>query len=293
MADHTAKNIPGHLVARAVRAALLEDIGPGDLTSDALVPPDRMARARVTAGESLIVAGLSAARLAFLQLDPKTRFPGGVGDGDAVAAGDRLLEVEATGRAILSAERTALNFLGRLSGIASLTRRCVSAVDGTPALIYDTRKTTPGWRPLEREAVRLGGGLNHRFGLFDAVLIKDNHLALAGDAAESVRRARKHHGTSVTVEVELEDLTQLETVFDAGCDVVLLDNMPPDLLQEAVRRRDAWSSTHAGRQVLLEASGRITVANVRTYAETGVDRISLGSLTHSAPSSDIRLEMET
>ena len=292
MADHTPTDIPDHLVARAVRAALLEDIGPGDLTSDALVPPDRISRARLEAGEPLTVAGLSAARLAFLQLDPKTRFPGGVGDGETLAAGDSLLEVEATTRAILSAERTALNFVGRLSGIATLTRRCVSAVEGTQALIYDTRKTTPGWRPLEREAVRLGGGRNHRFGLFDGVLIKDNHLVLAGDAAESVRLARKHHGPSVMVEVELEELTQLEEVFGAGCDIVLLDNMPPDLLQEAVRRRDAWSSTHARQRVLLEASGGITVANVRTYAETGVDRISLGSLTHSAPSSNIHLEME-
>ena len=281
-------NLPIHLVARAVREALLEDIGPSDLTTESVVPPGTRARASITAGTDLVVAGIEAATLCFLCLDPLARFPCTAPPGATIAAGGIILSVEAEAAAILAAERTALNFLGRLCGIATLTRRCVALVQGTRASIYDTRKTTPGLRLLERNAVAMGGGRNHRFGLHDAILIKDNHLRLAGGVEAAVTAARARHpqsrGSRPVIEVEIDRLEDLAAAIDAGADIVLLDNMTPAQVGMAV-------SAAAGR-IVLEASGGITFSNLTDFAATGVDRISLGALTHSAPASDVGLWIE-
>src|SRR5678816_28264 len=229
------RNLPEGLVARLVRTALLEDLGPGDLTCEALISDDLKAFGVISAGSPLILAGMEAAQQAFRALDPEVVFGRVARPGDSLAAGATILEVEGNAAAILAAERTALNFLARLSGIATLTRRCVSAVAATGAAIYDTRKTTPGLRLLEKDAVRLGGGMNHRFGLFDAVLIKDNHLVLSGGPGAAVRKARALHGDHVTVEVEVETLEGLDEALEAGADIVLLDNMTVQMVEQAVR----------------------------------------------------------
>lgn len=281
------RSLPMNLVARIVREALLEDLGPGDLTSEALVDPALEARAVIVAREPLVVAGLEPASLAFRMLDPEVRLSQAARPGDRLESGTAILEVRGNARAVLGAERTALNFLGRLSGIASITRRCVEAVRGTRARIYDTRKTTPGHRVLERDAVALGGGHNHRWGLWDAVLIKDNHLVLHGGPAEAVAAARARHGTRVVVEVEIERLEDLEPAIRAGVDIVLLDNFTIEAAGKAAR-----IAADSGKDgVLLEASGGINLENIAGYAAAGVDRISLGLITHSAPSSDVSLEM--
>lgn len=279
---------PVHLVARLVREALLEDLGPGDLTCRAVVPPGTKARGVITAGAPLVPAGLQAARLAFLSLDPSASFPRQCVEGLPAPAGAELLEVVGDASAILSAERTALNFLGRLSGIATLTRRCVEAVAGTSAEILDTRKTTPGLRLLERRAVELGGGRNHRFGLFDMILIKDNHVPFAGGVGAAVRAAVSSlagdaAGPAPGIEVEVDDLDTIEEAIEAGAGIVLLDNMSPADAAEAVRR--------ARGRVMLEASGGITLDTIRLYAEAGVARISVGALTHSAPAADVSLSL--
>ncbi len=279
-------SLPMNLVAREVRIALMEDIGPGDLTCRSIGIRGSRASALLLAGEDLVVAGLEPARMAFQLLDPEARIFDRAASGASLAAGEIILEIEGRAASLLSAERTALNFLGRLSGIATLTRRCVDAVQGTGVAIYDTRKTTPARRILEREAVRLGGGRNHRFGLWDAVLIKDNHLAIVGGIAEAVRRAREYLGPRATIEVEVETLEGLEEAIAAGADIALLDNMPLPAVAEAVRR---VSSRKEG--LLLEASGGISLENIRAYAETGVERISLGMLTHSAPACDVSMEI--
>lgn len=269
-----------------VEAALAEDLGrAGDITSAAVVPPDTPAEARLRARRPGRVAGLPVAVEAFRQLDPRAIVDLGAADGDAVEAGHTVLTVRGDARALLAAERTALNFLGRLCGIATTTADVVERIAGTGARVVGTRKTTPLLRALEKHAVRCGGGSSHRFGLDDAILIKDNHIAIAGSAAEAVRRARKSCGHLVKVEVELDDLGELETVLDLGADVVLLDNMAPATLRKAVAiNRDR------GRPALLEASGGISPANARQVAETGVDVLSLGWLTHSAPSLDLGLD---
>lgn len=267
-------------IARFIR----EDVGEGDVTTNAVVPEDAQGKARIEAREELVVAGLDAARLCFEEAGPGTTWTGLVADGDAVGPGDVLARLEGSLATILVGERTALNLLGRLSGIATLTRAFVDAIAGTATEIVDTRKTTPGLRSLEKYAVRTGGGFNHRFGLYDAVLIKDNHLRAAGGVAEAVQAARNRAPAGLVVQVEVTDLSELDEAVSAGADAILLDNMSPDMVRSAVQRT-------AGR-ALLEASGGMTLANVRSYAETGVDRISIGALTHSAPAVDVALEVE-
>jgi len=278
--------VPDHLLARLVRSALVEDLGPGDLTTRAVVPAGARAHATIAGAAPMVVAGMKAARLAFSILDPAAVFSHAAPDGSSLSGPGTLLVVEGDAGAILSAERTALNFLGRLSGIATLTRRCVEAVAGTGAVVLDTRKTTPGLRPLEKEAVLVGGGRNHRFGLYDAVLIKDNHLVLAGGPGAAVRQARALYGATVPIEVEVEDLAGLDEALAAGADIVLLDNMPVPMVAEAVERR-----RRSGARAELEVSGGITLQNIAAYARAGVSRISLGALTHSAPAADVGLSL--
>ncbi len=273
------------LVAESVvRAALLEDIGHGgDLTTDAIVDPQRQATARIVARQSGIVAGLPFALIAFRMLDPETSVETRVGEGERVEPGSVVAEIEARARAILTGERTALNLLCRLSGIATATRTLVDLVAGTHAKIADTRKTTPGLRALERYAVACGGGSNHRFGLDDAVLIKDNHLVIAGSARAAIDGTRARVGHTIKIEIEVDNLDQLREALAAPIDAVLLDNMTPAQLAEAVRIVD--------KRVVIEASGGVTQANVVEIARTGVDVISVGWLTHSAPALDFSLEM--
>ncbi len=269
-----------------VRAALREDVGPGDWTTLWTVPPEVRARGRISAEEEGIICGLKAAELAFGEVDPRIAFRPELRDGDRVRPGDVIAEAEGPARGMLTAERTALNFLQRLSGIATLTARYVEAVRGTGAKILDTRKTTPGWRPLEKYAVRCGGGENHRMGLYDMVLIKDNHIALAGGIAEAVRRVRERMGTDkLKVEVEVRTLEELEEALASGVDRVLLDNMSPEEVKEAVR------FVRSRGEVEVEASGGISLENVRAYAEAGVDYISVGALTHSADALDISMDI--
>ncbi len=268
-----------------VRAALLEDVGRGgDLTTDAIVDAERSAKARIVARESGVVAGAPIAGLAFAMLDDAAEYVVRTGDGERVAAGETVAEISGRARAILTAERTALNLLCRLSGIATATRALVDLVAGTHARIADTRKTTPGLRSLEKYAVVCGGGVNHRFGLDDAVLIKDNHLALAGSIRAAVEAVRARTGHTVKIEVEVDTLEQLRDALAEPIDAVLLDNMTPAQLTEAVAL--------AGGRVLTEASGGVSAANVAAIAASGVDLISVGRLTHSAPALDLGLDVE-
>lgn len=268
-----------------VRAALAEDLGTaGDLTSDAVVPPDVRARACLRARKAGRVAGLDAALAAFRQLDPSVELTVLAPDGSDVEPGGVLAEVRGAAREMLSAERTALNLLGHLSGIATATRGIVRAIAGTAAQVVCTRKTTPLLRALEKYAVRVGGGANHRFGLHDAVLIKDNHRLIAGSAAAAVERARRHAGHLVKIEVEVDELDELEALMELGVDAVLLDNMSPDELRRAV-------DVVAGR-ALTEASGGITPETAPAIAQSGVDLLSVGWLTHSASVLDIGFDFE-
>ncbi|MGH7022611.1 MAG: carboxylating nicotinate-nucleotide diphosphorylase [Caulobacteraceae bacterium] len=271
------------LIEPIVRAALAEDLGrAGDITSNACIAPEARLAAAFTARQDGVLAGIDCARLAMALLDPNARFDALLADGAQVTAGQVIARTEANARALLAAERTALNLICRLSGIASLTARFVAETRGTRARIVDTRKTTPGLRALEKYAVRCGGGANHRFGLDDAILIKDNHVAACGGVAEAVRRARASVGHMVRIEVEIDRLDQLDEALDEGPDIVMLDNFPLGDMAEAVRRT-------AGR-ALLEASGGVSLASVRAIAGTGVDLISVGALTHSAPILDIGLD---
>jgi len=275
------------LVAESiVRAALLEDIGHGgDLTTDAIVGSDIRSRARIVSRRRGVIAGLPFAALAFQLLDPQVEIAARTGEGERIDVDGIVAEISGRARAILTGERTALNLLGRLSGIATATATLVDLVAGTRAKIADTRKTTPGLRALERYAVVCGGGSNHRFGLDDAVLIKDNHLALAGSVRAAVTAARAHAGHTIKIEVEVDNLEQLREALAQPIDAVLLDNMTPAQLAQAVQIVD-------GRAV-TEASGGVTEANVAEIARTGVDIISVGWLTHSAPALDLTLEMAT
>ena len=290
-----------------VRLAVREDLDRfHDWTTVALVPPDAVGRAALVCREPLVVAAMRAAELALAEMDARVAWEPHVADGATAQAGTTLAVISGPARSLLTTERIALNLLGRLCGIASLTRRYVDAVAGTKARIYDTRKTTPGWRRLEKYAVRQGGGHNHRTGLFDAVLIKDNHLAFGqqGDSTarfspgEAVTRAREFLADMATglprgtppldkliIEVEVDSLEQLANVLPANPDIVLLDNMSPAMLAEAVAVRD-----RAGSQAELEASGGVNLDTVRGIADSGVDRISVGRLTHSAVSYDIGLD---
>jgi nicotinate-nucleotide pyrophosphorylase (carboxylating) len=266
-----------------VRAALAEDLGrAGDITAQACVPGDARLSAVFAARKPGVISGIACARLAVCELDPSAEFRTLVDDGGLVAAGGKLAWVECNARALLSAERTGLNLLGRLSGIATLTRAYVDAVEGTGARIVDTRKTTPGLRALEKYAVRCGGGVNHRFGLDDAILIKDNHVAACGSVGEAVRRAKAFAGHLTKVEVEVDSLAQLDEALAEAPDVIMLDNFALADLIEAVRR--------TGGRIPLEASGGVSLETVRAIAETGVDVISVGALTHSVSVLDIGLD---
>jgi nicotinate-nucleotide pyrophosphorylase (carboxylating) len=272
-------------IAALVRAALDEDRAFDDITSIATVVSSRHARARLVARSAGVLSGVPLALAAFHQLDHKVEIRVDAEDGVPVKRGETVLHISGSARGVLSAERVALNFLQRLSGVASLTAKYVAAVKGTDAAILDTRKTTPGWRSLEKYAVRCGGGTNHRASLADAVLIKDNHLASCdGDVAVAVRRARSHAPKAMLVQVECDSVAQAKAAIKAGADALLLDNMPNHALKECV-------SLAAGR-CWTEASGGVTLETVRAIAETGVDRISIGALTHSAPSLDLALDFE-
>jgi len=277
--------LPIILIEPLVRAALLEDLGrAGDITSDAIAPADFKASALLVARQSGLVAGLDLAALAFRLIDDRVEIDRLRRDGDAVAPGEAVAEIRGPARAILTAERTALNFLCRLSGIASATASIVAAIAGEKARIVCTRKTTPGLRAIEKYAVRAGGGANHRFGLDDAVLIKDNHIAVAGGVATAIERARAGVGHLVKIEVEVDTLSQLEEALTVGVDAVLLDNMTIEQLRRAV-------DMVAGRAI-TEASGRVTPETARAIAATGVDLISIGWLTHSAPILDLGLDFD-
>jgi nicotinate-nucleotide pyrophosphorylase (carboxylating) len=274
---------PALLVEPQVRAALEEDLGrAGDITSQLTIAEDARAAARLVARKPGRIAGLVAAEIAFRLVDPELAFAVSVPDGADAASGDVLATITGRARSLLTAERVALNFLGPLSGTATATAALVRAVEGTKARIACTRKTLPGLRLLQKYAVRCGGGFNHRFGLDDAAMVKDNHIAAAGGITPALERLRAGLGHMVKIEVEVDSLEQLEEALAAGADVVLLDNMGPDELRRAV-------ALAKGRAV-LEASGNVTLQSVRAIAETGVDYISSGALTHSAANLDIGLD---
>ncbi|NKJ37712.1 carboxylating nicotinate-nucleotide diphosphorylase [Rhizobium sp. SG570] len=278
--------LPRLIVEPLVRNALLEDLGlAGDVTSAAVIPATHRSRVAMVTRQPGVVAGLDASELAFQLVDPGITMTRHMPDGTKVEAGEVIATIEGPSRGLLTAERTALNFLGHLSGIASVTGGIVEAIAGTKALIVCTRKTTPGLRALEKYAVRAGGGTNHRFALYDAVLIKDNHVAIAGGVVEAIRRAKAGVGHMVKIEVEVDTLEQLREAMAEGVDAVLLDNMAPDQLRKAV-------DIVAGRAI-TEASGRITPATAAAIAASGVDLISVGWLTHSAPTLDIGLDWKS
>jgi nicotinate-nucleotide pyrophosphorylase (carboxylating) len=267
-----------------VHRALAEDLGDaGDITTVSCIEPGALIEAHIVARASGVVAGLTVAREVFRALDPRMEWDAQRIDGDAVEVGSVLVRLQGSARAILAGERTALNLIGRLSGVATATHQLVMRVDGTGARIVDTRKTTPGLRALEKDAVRAGGGHNHRFGLYDAVLIKDNHIAACGGMRRALDLVRGAVGHMVAVEVEVDTLEQLDELLDVGADAVLLDNMPPETLRKAVEK--------VGGRMATEASGNITAASVREVAETGVDYISVGWITHSAPALDVALDV--
>jgi len=272
------------LIEPIVRAALIEDLGrAGDITTEAIVPRGAVAEAEIVARQPGVLAGLDAALLAFELADPGLRIERRRADGAGIARGEVVAHITGSARGVLAAERTALNFLCRMSGIATATRRLADAIAGTKAKIICTRKTTPGLRVLEKEAVRLGGGANHRFGLDDAMLIKDNHIAIAGGVRPALERARRHAGHLVKIELEVDTLDQLAEALEVGVDAVLLDNMTPQTMRRAVEMVD-------GRAV-TEASGRITVETAAEIAATGVDLVSSGWITHSAPILDLGLDI--
>ena len=265
----------------ALRAWLREDLGQGDLTSLLVVPEDIEGEAVILAKEGGVLAGLWVAERVFALADPRTAFAPLVAEGARVAEGTEVARVRGPLRGILAGERLALNLLQRLSGIATLTRAYVEALAGTKAQILDTRKTTPGLRALEKYAVRVGGGRNHRYGLVDGILIKENHVRAAGGVGEAVRRAKARAPHYLKVEVEVRDLAELEEALEAGADLILLDNFPLEALREAVRR--------VGGRVPLEASGNMTLERAKAAAEAGVDYVSVGALTHSAKALDLSL----
>jgi nicotinate-nucleotide pyrophosphorylase (carboxylating) len=273
------------LIQELAARFVAEDVGRGDRTTEAVVAADANGAARIEARGPALVAGLDVAEACFVAAGGEVEWHAKVRDGDRVDSGAILARVSGRTRTILTGERTALNLLARLSGVATLTRRFVDAAGPTSAHIVDTRKTTPGLRVLEKYAVRVGGGFNHRFGLDDGILIKDNHIAAAGGVTEAVRRARASATHNLKIEVEVADLADLDDALAAGADAVLLDNMTPALVSEAV--------TRAGGKVLLEASGGVSLDNVAEYAAVGVDLVSVGALTHSAPAVDVALEMES
>jgi nicotinate-nucleotide pyrophosphorylase (carboxylating) len=267
-----------------LEAAIAEDLGSGDITSQITFGPSETATARIEARQALVVCGLPIATAVFEHVDPALENEALRTEGACAAPYDRLLLVRGPIRSLLAAERTALNFLGRLAGIASHTRRFVEAIAGTRARIVDTRKTLPGWRALDKYAVAIGGGTNHRMGLYDGILLKDNHIAAAGGIETAVARALSEAPPGLRVQVEVQSEDEARAAIAAGADFLLLDNMTPDETARIVER--------CGELAELESSGGITLENVRAYAEAGVHRISIGALTHSAPNADVSLEIE-
>ena len=271
------------IIDRLIDLALEEDLGPGDVTTRALVPPELMGEAQIRAKEPLVVAGLPVAARVFARLDPVLTFDPQAADGQEVTGGQVLARLTGPVASILTGERVALNFLQHLSGIATFTRQIAAKLSGSTTALMDTRKTTPGWRVLEKYAVRLGGGRNHRFGLYDGVLIKNNHLTAVGSVTAAVRRARTQAHHLLKIEVEVTDLAGLEEALNAGADLILLDNMDNPTLKQAVELT-------RGRAI-LEASGAMTKERLPQVAATGVNFISMGALTHSAPAVDIHLRL--
>ncbi len=277
-------SLPQIILEDLVRRTLLEDLGHGhDATSEALIPAERSGKLVMKARQPGILAGIDLSQTAFRLMDADLQITPHIKDGASLAPGSDILTVEGPARAILSAERTALNFMTHLSGIATETGRYVAETEGTKAAIVCTRKTLPGLRAVQKYAVRMGGGKNHRFGLDDGILIKDNHVALAGGVGPAIEQARRHAGHMIKIEIEVDELGQLEEALAHKIDAVLLDNMTPNMLRQAVEMID-------GRAV-AEASGGITLATVRAVAESGVDLISVGALTHSVTSLDIGLDI--
>ena len=269
-------------IDRIIEAALKEDMPNGDITSESLIPAESISRAIFLAKEDGVLAGIDVAARVFWKIDPKIVFKKDVEDGSAIKAGDTLAQLEGSSISLLKGERTALNFLQRMSGIATLTQRFVRTLEGSKTKILDTRKTTPSLRTLEKYAVTMGGGTNHRLNLSDMVLIKDNHLKIVGSIAEAVKRARDRVGRGIKIEVETTSLEEVKEAVHAGADMIMLDNMAPDKMREVVR----WVK---GR-VPLEASGNVTLSTLKEISASGVDFISVGELTHSYRSLDISLE---
>lgn len=272
------------LIREVVAAALAEDIGPGDITSELCIPADSRARGQLVAKQEGVLAGLEVAKECFQQVSAAVSFEARKQAGQTFDAGEVLAEVTGPARALLAAERTALNFLQRLCGIATLTHKFVEAIQDSKAVIVDTRKTTPGLRALEKAAVRAGGGQNHRFALHDAILIKDNHIRIAGGVKPAVEATRQGAPAQLKIEVETTTLQQVQEALAAGADIIMLDNMDRETMRQAVEI--------IGEQALTEASGGVTLDNVAQVAATGVDLISVGRLTHSAPAIDISLELQ-
>jgi nicotinate-nucleotide pyrophosphorylase (carboxylating) len=270
-------------VDRLIDMALAEDIGPGDITTLHTIAPDADGRAVIVAKEDLVIAGLDVARRVFERLDGRVRFASEYADGDSVTRGRTVVELSGPLAALLTGERTALNFLQRLSGIATHVRACVAILEGTGTRLLDTRKTTPGWRALEKYAVRAGGGTNHRMGLYDAVLIKDNHIAGAGGITAAVQGVRAHVGPDMTIEVETTTLDEVREALDAGAHIIMLDNMRLDRIREAVQM--------VGGRARLEVSGGITQEHLTALAAAGVDYISSGALTHSVRAVDLSMKI--
>lgn len=268
---------------RLIRLALEEDIGPGDVTTDTLIEPDRVERATIVAKESFVLAGLELAQEVFRSLDSAMSFDTSSDDGDSIESGDEILKVTGKLHALLTGERTALNFLQRLSGIATFTRKFVDRTRGAGVRITDTRKTTPGWRKLEKYAVRMGGARNHRFGLYDGILIKDNHIKACGGITEAVERVRKNQGQFLRIEVEVTDLKEVEEALKSGVDIIMLDNMDINGIKKSIGL--------IGDRALVEVSGGVSLDSVAELAATGVDIISIGALTHSARAVDISMRV--
>lgn len=270
-------------IKKLIEHALAEDIGPGDITTEATIPKTSTSSAVMLAKQELVLAGLDVSREVFLQLDPDVQFTAYAKDGDRMHAGTEIARLSGNTRALLMGERVALNLLQHMSGIATLTAKYVEKVSGTKARILDTRKTLPGLRQLEKYAVRIGGGKNHRIGLYDMVLIKDNHIKAAGGIAKAIEAARKRSG-QLKIEVETRNLDEVREALAAKADIIMLDNMQIDTMQVAVKT--------VGGRALVEASGNVTLELIRRIAETGVDFISSGSLTHSAPAADISMKIK-
>ena len=274
-----------HTTDDLIQLALKEDIGPGDITTDNLVAPDAMGTGTIVAKQDMVIAGLQVAKKVFDTLEPTVSFEAHYADGDRVAAGSIAVSIEGTLATLLKGERTALNFLQRMSGIATQARDFVNEVAGTSVKLVDTRKTTPGWRVLEKYAVRIGGAHNHRMGLYDGVLIKDNHIAVCGGISNAVVKARQAISHLVKVEVEASTFKEVDAALAAGADIIMLDNMDLDQISKAVRRID--------KKALVEVSGGVTRKQLVDLARTGVDLISIGALTHSAVAVDLSMRIES